>query len=278
MKHVTRIIATGTLAALLSASVSLAGSEHDKHGGGYGHKMPKTPNINVHVPKVSTHVFNVTVPVPNVHIPMMKGERHKKDGGGEKIIERETKIIEREKIVEREIITNNNNTTFVGGGGGSSFVIVQAPPVPIGKIDIAEPEKPKPVKAECLGPKGHLFSAWRVSPAEFGPEYEGEVFRCEDGHALGATVGRMVDGYADYKDGFIIECLPGEALRFGRGGKLACAPAEHRTGYGHTKLAGGPAAEVLIYRGEGRGGDHGPKGRVSLEGMVLTGGVGGTVY
>lgn len=282
MKHLVRIAALGVLSASLTATFlggsSIAGDE----GGGYGGhrpKMPHAPNISVGIPKISTHVFNVSVPVPNVHVPMFNGQRDKKDGGTDTFRERET-IIERETIrettiIEREVI--NNETVFIGGGGGSSFVIMQAPAVQLGKINVVAPQAPKPVKAECIDVKGHLSNAWRVAPAEFGAEYQGEVFRCPQGFAIGATVGKWVDGFADYTDGFVIECQEGEALRFGQSGRLACAPQERRADLGHAQLAGGPLAEVLIHRGPGAaGGSTG--GAADLGGLVLTGGVGGRVY
>jgi hypothetical protein len=284
MKHVSRIAAVGALSVSLTATllgaVSFAGPDKGKGSyGGHGPKMPNAPHVSVGVPKVSTHVFNVSVPVPNVHVPMFKGEKDKKDGGTETFREKET-IIERETIrettiIEREVI--NNETVFIGGGGGSSFVIMQPTPVALGKINVVEPLAPKPVKAECIDGKGRLSSAIRVSPAEIGVDYKGEVFRCPTGFALGATVGEWVNGRADYTDGFVIECQGGEALRFGQAGRLACAPEERRADLTYPQLAGGPLAEVLIHRGTGTSaGGHGTA--ADLGGLVLTGGVGGRVY
>ncbi len=283
-RNQTRFAAVGALSVSLMATLltgaSIAGPDKNHHSkGSYGGHMPSVPHISVGVPKISTHVFNVSVPVPNVHVPMFHGEKEKKDGGTETFREKET-IIERETIrettvIEREVI--NNQTVFIGGGGGSSFVIRQAPPVQLGHIKVVQPQPPKPVKAECIDVKGHLSNAVRVSPAEIDAEYRGEVFRCAAGFALGATVGEWVDGHADYTDGFVIECQSGEALRFGQGGRLACAPEERRADYGHAQLAGGPLAEVLIHRGDAASaGGH--AGEADLGGLVLTGGVGGTVY
>jgi hypothetical protein len=284
MKHVSRIAAVGALSVSLTATllgaVSFAGPDKGKGSyGGHGPKMPNAPHVSVGVPKVSTHVFNVSVPVPNVHVPMFNGEKDKKDGGTETFREKET-IIERETIrettiIEREVI--NNETVFIGGGGGSSFVIMQPTPVALGKINVVEPLAPKPVKAECIDGKGRLSSAIRVSPAEIGVDYKGEVFRCPTGFALGATVGEWVNGRADYTDGFVIECQGGEALRFGQAGRLACAPEERRADLTYPQLAGGPLAEVLIHRGTGT--SAGGRGTAAdLGGLVLTGGVGGRVY
>jgi hypothetical protein len=278
MKHTIRIAAVTALSVSLSATIlgsaSIAGDEK----GGYGkHRpnMPHAPSISVGVPKISTHVFNVSVPVPNVHVPMFNGQRDKKDGGTETFREKET-IIERETtIIEREVI--NNETVIVGGGGGSSYVIMQAPAIQIPKINVVEPQAPKPVKAECIDIKGHLSNAVRVSPAEIGADYKGEVFRCPDGFALGATVGEWVNGRADYTDGFVIECQEGEALRFGQSGRLACAAEERRADLSYTRLAGGPVAEVLIHRGTRTASGHGGSA-ADLGGLVLTGGVGGRVY
>lgn len=276
MKHKARIAIISLLAATLSGGASLAGGGHDGKGGhgGHGAKMPRAPQISAAIPRVSAHVFNVTVPVPNVHIPMFSGERDKKDKQTNEVIERETKIIERERIVEREVI--NNTTTFIGGGGGSSIVIVPPPAVPIGPLNVTAPEPPKPVKAQCIDGKGHLSSAWRVSPAEIDGSYEGEVFRCLAGSALGVTVGKWVNGRADYEGGFVIECLEGEALRFGNGSRLACAPQVPRADApAHLRLAGAEA-EVLIRRGRGQ--QASSANQPNLGGMVLTGGVGGRVY
>lgn len=284
MKHSARLAAIGLMSAAmtagLSAGVSLAGPDSHGSGHGYGGHAPRTPHaphISAPVPRVSAHVFNISVPVPNVHIPMFHGEREKKDKQTPEVIERETKIIERERIVERTVEREviNNNTTFIGGGGGSSIVIVPPPAVPLGPIDVADPTPPKPVKAECIDSKGHLSSAWRVAPAEIDETYEGEVFRCLPGSALGATVGTWVNGVADYEGGFVIECLEGEALRFGQGGRLACAPQTVRADAPAELRLAGASAEVLIRRG--RAGSAGT-GAVGLGGMVLTGGVGGRVY
>ncbi len=284
MKHMPRIspriAKVAVLSALMSATLlggaSFAGDKGCNKCGSTPN-MPHAPQINVGIPKISTHVFNVSVPVPNVHVPMFNGQRHKKDGGTETFREKET-IIERETtIIEREVI--NNQTVYVGGGGGSSYVIMQAPAVELGRIEVAQPQAPKPVKAECIDGKGHLSNAWRVSPAEIDATYRGEVFRCADGFALGATVGEWVNGRADYTDGFVIECMEGEALRFGQSGRLACAAEERRADRGHTQLAGGLLAEVLIHRGTTTGNGRGSHtGAADLGGLVLTGGVGGRVY
>ena len=275
MKQTIRIAAIGLLAASVTGGASLAGPDSHAggaHGGGHMPKTPRAPHISAAIPKVSAHVFNISVPVPNVHIPMFGGERHKKHKQTPEVIERETKIIERERIVERTVV--NNATTFISGGGGSSIVIVPPPAVPMGPIEVAEPEAPKPVKAHCIDSKGHLSSAWRVSPAEIDAAYEGEVFRCLPGSALGVTVGTWADGRADYEGGFVIECLDGEALRFGQGGRLACTPQVARSDApAQLRVARGDAAEVVIRRGRAGG-----AGAVGLGGMVLTGGVGGQVY
>lgn len=296
MKHVMRIAAVGALSVSLTATllgaVSFAGPDKGKGSyGGHGPKMPNAPHVSVNVPKVSTKMFNVSVPVPNVHVPMFNGKKDKKDGGTDTFREKET-IIERETIrettiIEREVI--NNETVFIGGGGGSSYVIMQAPAVQLGKINVVEEfygcydaegrltDACKPVKAECIDGKGRLSAAWRVSPAEIGVDYKGEVFRCPTGYAIGATVGEMVNGHPDYTNGFVIECQGGEALRFGQAGRLACAPEERRADLRHPQLAGGPLAEVLIHRGKMTSStSHG--GAADLGGLVLTGGVGGRVY
>jgi|GEM_PF-3759758 len=297
MKQVIKIAALGVLSVSLAATAlgtaSIAGPDKGGKGsyGGHAPKMPNAPKVSVGVPKVTTKMFNVNVPVPNVHVPMFNGKKDKKDGGTDTFREKET-IIERETIrettiIEREVI--NNETVFIGGGGGSSFVIMQPTPVAIGKINVVEEfigcydaqgrltDNCKPVKAECIDIKGHLIPAWRVAPAEIGIDYKGEVFRCPTGYAIGATVGEIVNGRADYTNGFVIECQGGEALRFGQAGRLACAPEERRADYGHTQLAGGPIAEVLIHRGTVRSSvSHG--GAADLGGLVLTGGVGGRVY
>jgi len=296
MKHITRIAAVGALSVSLTATllgaVSVAGPDKGKGSyGGHGPKMPNAPHVSVNVPKVSTKMFNVSVPVPNVHVPMFNGKKDKKDGGTDTFREKET-IIERETIrettiIEREVI--NNETVFIGGGGGSSYVIMQAPAVQLGKIDVVEEfmgcydaqgrltDACKPVKAECIDGKGRLSAAWRVSPAEIGVDYKGEVFRCPTGYAIGATVGEMINGHPDYTNGFVIECQGGEALRFGQAGRLACAPEERRADLRHPQLAGGPLAEVLIHRGTvTRSSSH--SGAADLGGLVLTGGVGGRVY
>jgi len=131
----------------------------------------------------------------------------------------------------------------------------------------------KPVKAICVSAKG-LEEAARMSTTatEIDPSDDVELFHCTAGDMLVTTIGRMVGKDAsarpDYVGGYVIECRPGEALRHGSNGMLACVPQQNRT-YSEIPAATRTAyAEIFIRKNE-RGEEMAATG-----GAFFSGGVG----
>jgi len=99
---------------------------------------------------------------------------------------------------------------------------------------------------------GNPHPASRPDPDErVTPDFEGEIFRCVAGTALQATLGWREEG-EDHFDGVSIQCQKGEALRYGRGGELFCAPQEHRRNCNERSLLRlhGPGVKLVWYRYE----------------------------
>ena len=108
------------------------------------------------------------------------------------------------------------------------------------------------VRAYCMDDSGNPHPASRPDPDErVTPDFEGEIFRCVAGTALQATLGWR-EGGEDRFDGVSIQCQKGEALRYGRGGELFCAPQEHRRNCNERSLLRlhGPGVKLVWYRYE----------------------------
>ncbi|HAC58978.1 MAG TPA: hypothetical protein DCF73_11575 [Rhodobiaceae bacterium] len=144
------------------------------------------------------------------------------------------------------------------GGGGSSYYVSAPQAAPMGALNVVVRTKNvvKPVKAICVSAKG-LEEAARMSTnvTEVGPEDDVELFHCVAGDMLVATIGRMAgkgdNAKPDYLGGYVIECRPGEALRHGSNGMLACVPQQRDYGYSQVPPATRMAyAEVLIRKNE----------------------------
>lgn len=144
------------------------------------------------------------------------------------------------------------------GGGGSSYYVSAPQAAPVGALNVIvrTASVVKPVKAICVSAKG-LEEAARVSSpaAEIGPEDDVELFHCVAGDMLVATIGRMAgkgdNAKPDYLGGYVIECRPGEALRHGSNGMLACVPQQRDYGTSQVPAATRVAyAEVFIRKSE----------------------------
>ena len=144
------------------------------------------------------------------------------------------------------------------GGGGSSYYVSAPQAAPVGALNVIVRTASvlKPVKAICVSAKG-LEEAARVSSTatEIGPEDDVELFHCVAGDMLVATIGRMAgkgdNAKPDYLGGYVIECRPGEALRHGSNGMLACVPQQRDYGYSQVPAATRTAyAEVFIRKSE----------------------------
>ena len=144
------------------------------------------------------------------------------------------------------------------GGGGSSYYVSAPQAAPVGALNVIvrTASVVKPVKAICVSAKG-LEEAARVSSTatEIGPEDDVELFHCVAGDMLVATIGRMAgkgdNAKPDYLGGYVIECRPGEALRHGSNGMLACVPQQRDYGYSQVPAATRTAyAEVFIRKSE----------------------------
>lgn len=161
------------------------------------------------------------------------------------------------------------------GGGGSSYFVSAPQAAPMGALNVIvrTARVVKPVKAICVSAKG-LEEAARMSTTatEIDPSDDVELFHCTAGDMLVTTIGRMVGKDAsarpDYAGGYVIECRPGEALRHGSNGMLACVPQQSRS-YSEIPAATRAAyAEVFIRKNE-RGEEMAATG-----GAFFSGGVG----
>lgn len=133
-----------------------------------------------------------------------------------------------------------SNTTIVYGGGG--FISRGAAPAATAIAGLAladeyEMEEEtlsrwiegwRVVRAVCVDDNGTPHPASRTERDERVHEgFEGEIFRCMAGTTLQATLGWRLDGGEDnFDDGTTIACRRGDALRYGRGGEVYCAPAD----------------------------------------------------
>ncbi|MBX3507967.1 hypothetical protein [Parvibaculum sp.] len=161
------------------------------------------------------------------------------------------------------------------GGGGSSYYVSAPQAAPMGALNVIvrTARVVKPVKAICVSAKG-LEEAARMSSnvTEVSPTDDVELFHCTAGDMLVATIGRMAgkgeDATPDYLGGYVIECRPGEALRHGSNGMLACVP-QQKYGQSNAPAARGKGyAEVFIRKNE-RGEEVAATG-----GAFFSGGVG----
>ncbi|MEQ8612095.1 MAG: hypothetical protein RIB48_15060 [Parvibaculum sp.] len=162
------------------------------------------------------------------------------------------------------------------GGGGSSYYVSAPQAAPMGALNVIvrTAKVVKPVKAICVSAKG-LEEAARLSSnvTEVEPTDDVELFHCVPGDMLVATIGRMAgkgdEAAPDYVGGYVIECRPGEALRHGSNGLLACVPQKNKYGYSEIPASTRKAyAEVFIRKNE-RGEEM-----AATSGAFFSGGVG----
>ena len=153
-------------------------------------------------------------------------------------------------------IGNGSGGGFGGGGGGYFVSAPQATPMGGLNVIVREKHVAKPVKGICVSAKG-LEEAARMSSAvtEVTPGQDVELFHCVAGDMLVATIGRMAgaDGNTpDYLGGYVIECRPGEALRHGSNGMLACVPQQKPSMTRIPQQTRMAYAEVMIRKSERR--------------------------
>lgn len=147
-------------------------------------------------------------------------------------------------------VSESGGTTFISGGG-SYFAPSGVAPSAVGGLNVeggselvtervieqvpmtqtscvaraTASERVRPVRAVCMDDSGTPHPASRLDDAlEVGAGYRGEVFRCVAGTAMQVTLGEMVDGQASFEQGESFSCAKGEALMYGPGGALSCAP------------------------------------------------------
>lgn len=132
-----------------------------------------------------------------------------------------------------------SNTTIVYGGGGGFVSRGTAPAATAiaglalaGEYEMEEEsytrmvEGWRVVRAVCIDDRGTPHPASRPERDERVREgFEGEIFRCMAGTTLQATLGNRLESGDDiFEGGQVIQCQRGDALRYGRGGEVFCAP------------------------------------------------------
>ena len=146
----------------------------------------------------------------------------------------------------------------------------------LGRLDVKTPPGRSAVTAICLDGNGDEYAALAVKPEGAGPDYAGEIFRCEGERMLRVSYAtgavsipgsvRTADG-TSYKD-----CNAGEALIRSRKGALACAAKRPMSpGMERALASSAEAVETVQTAGDGAP----PADAIDISGMELTGGVGG---
>jgi hypothetical protein len=88
-----------------------------------------------------------------------------------------------------------------------------------------EQRQVRPVQAMCVDDRGVPHPASRLDEdAQVGRDFNGEVYRCLAGSHMQVTLGRMVDGRANFDQGDTFSCQKGDALWHAPGGRLECKP------------------------------------------------------
>lgn len=162
-----------------------------------------------------------------------------------------------------------SNTTIVYGGGGGFISRGAAPAATaIAGLALADEyameeesftrivEGWRVVRAVCIDDRGTPHPASRPERDERVREgFEGEIFRCMAGTTLQATLGNRLEGGEDiFEGGQVIQCRRGDALRYGRGGEVYCAPAEAMRDCNERSLLRlyGPGVRLVYVRYEER--------------------------
>lgn len=233
-----RYIAAATLLAAFMASSAQAGGCNSCGTGGNG-----TTNIPVVqgpsggcCGSATGHIIgvpNVHVPGPNVNVSV--GGSY--FGGTNVVVGGNTYV--------------GGSTTVIGGGGGGGGVYIggggggfSAPmPVTAGLIDGLQVSggqaatvmeqfqdtrtitETVAIRAVCMDDRDTPHPASRTNgDAQVGSEFEGEVFRCMAGTRMLVTLGKVVNGEANFDGGRTISCQKGQALAY-RGDKGAVGTA-----------------------------------------------------
>ena len=83
----------------------------------------------------------------------------------------------------------------------------------------------RPVQAVCIDDKGTPHPSSQVTAEQnIDGTYQGELFRCLAGTHMQVTVGQQVNGQSNFDQAETFSCRKGEALVYGHGGSLTCAP------------------------------------------------------
>ena len=221
-----RYIAAATLLAAFMASSAQAGGCNGCGTGG---------NSTTNIPVVqgpsggccgsaTGHIIgvpNVYVPGPNVNVSV--GGSY--FGGTNVLVGGNTYV--------------GGSTTVVGGGGGYSVPM----PATTGLIDglqvsggqmatVMEQFQDSrtitetiAIRAVCMDDRGMPHPASRTNgDAKVGAEFDGEVFRCMAGTRMEVTLGKLVNGEANFDGGRTISCQKGQALSY-KGDKGAVGAA-----------------------------------------------------
>ncbi len=224
-----RYIAAATLLAAFMASSAQAGGCNGCGTSGNG-----TTNIPVVqgpsggcCGSATGHIVgvpNVYVPGPNVNVSV--GGSY---FGGTNV------------LVGGNTYVGGSTTVVVGGGGGGGFSVPM--PATTGLIDGLQVSGGQTatvmeqfqdsrtitetiaIRAVCMDDRGMPHPASRTNgDAKVSAEFDGEVFRCMAGTRMEVTIGKTVNGEANFDGGRTISCQKGQALVY-RGDKGAVGAA-----------------------------------------------------
>lgn len=124
-------------------------------------------------------------------------------------------------------VTAIDNLNVVGGGEYyTETVTEEVPTVEEYCVDEVSYEMAyRAIQAVCIDDTGAPHPASQVNGSQsIASSYSGEVFRCMAGTRMQVTIGSVADEKPNFDHGQSMACAKGEALIFGTGGKLSCAP------------------------------------------------------
>ena len=131
------------------------------------------------------------------------------------------------------------------------------------------------VRGVCEDAKGLQEAAYLATASSQVDvsEGSGELMFCQAGDVLVAMIGEVTNGSSDVNFGLQppVQCLEGQSLYFGNGGRLACGPSSQPHFAGMSARGGARFAEVYLVR---KISGHSTETTASYGATTFNGGVG----